>query len=183
MNVYHVKQNTENSTELSSNNHFSTVHRQQLATRYYIILPLLASIIVLLFNSLRMQIRSVTISSPTESIFDHSQTEHSSTFLSVRSPVYHQVCSSYLISSNFTRLLWREEIPEDYFGHLDSKILSTQFRFLSALCSLARTIFDEKIENFISRELITLEPLSRNSCQSISEHILYQLEYNTIISE
>ena len=161
MNVYHMQQNTDNSTELSSNNHFVRVHRQQLATRYYIILLLLSITIVLLFNSLRMQIRSVTISSPTESIFDHLKTEYSSTlscpcsdialtystFLSVRLPVYHQVCSSYLISSNFTRLLWGRENASTYFWYLDLKILSTQFRYLSALCSLAETIFNENIEN------------------------------------
>lgn len=187
MNFYRTQQNTRTSAQFLSMDDLLILRRQQLASRYYIILLLLSIIIVLLFNGLRTQIYSVTIPFPTESMFDHLQAQYSSTlscpcshiaisysqFLSVGLPVYHQICSSYFVSSNFTRLLWRTEDSFDYFWNIDSKILSTHFRFLSALCSMTKDIVYQKNESFILQELISLETLSRHS---------FQVQINSIIT-
>ena len=192
INVYRTKQNVHTSIELPSNNDRVRLQRQQTATRFYILLLYLSMTVVLLFNGLRTQTHSITISSPTEPMFDHLQTHHSSslscpcshvalsysTFLSIESPIYHQICSSYFASSNFTKTLWRAEGAVDYMWYMDSKILSTQFRFLSAFCSLARSIVKEKIDSFIEQKLITWETLSRNSFEvqmdSTLKHFLTQ---------
>ncbi|CAF1478031.1 unnamed protein product, partial [Rotaria sp. Silwood1] len=81
---------------------------------------------IIIFTGLNSQIQSMKILTPTELIFEQLQTQYSSTlsclscsriaiqyskFLSIKPIAYHQVCSSYFISSNFIELLWDTEFP------------------------------------------------------------------------
>ncbi len=107
MNLYRKVKRNQVSEESPTIAQILLIQRQQIATRFYVILFLFAIIIILLFTGLSSQIHSVTISSPTESIFHLLQTQYSSTiscpcsqianryseFLFVQPSAYHQVVS------------------------------------------------------------------------------------------
>ncbi|CAF4382853.1 unnamed protein product, partial [Rotaria sp. Silwood2] len=132
------------------------------------------------FTGLNSQIPSTTILSLTELIFEEFQTQYSSSlscpcsriaiqyskFLSVKPIVYHQVCSSYFISSNFLELLWGTVSYESYYWNGDMRILSTQFRLLVSLCFLVKNVIEQKIEILSSQELISVKALTRHSFQT-----------------
>jgi hypothetical protein len=168
------------SEESQTMNQLLIIHRQQIATRFYVILFCFGIAGILLFTGLNSQIHSVTISAPTELTFEQLKTEYSSTFtcpcsqvaieyskfLSVNPVAYHQVCSSNFVLSRFINSLWDSEDLSTYSSMIDLKILSTQFRLLASLCSLAKNAFDEKIKIFSSQELISVETLARDSFQT-----------------
>jgi len=87
-------------------------------------------------------------------------------------PIYHQVCSSYFVSSDFIQLMWGDEAFITYVRQMDRKILSSQFRLLSALCSFAKDTVDLKINTFSSQKLITIETLTHSSFQTQIDSII-----------
>jgi hypothetical protein len=185
MNLYRKVQENQPSEESPTTEEMVLTQRQQIATRFYIILFVVAILIILLFTGFNSQTHSVTISSPTESTFELLQAHYSSTFscpcsqiaiqysnfLSVEPSAYHQVCSSDFINPNFFISLWGSESLSSYYWSIDVKILSSQFRLLSAFCSLAKTAIDRKVETFFSREFITVETLIRNSFEAQMDSI------------
>ncbi|CAF1687164.1 unnamed protein product, partial [Adineta ricciae] len=120
---------------------------------------------------------SFTIPFPSESTFESLQRKYSfklscpcsqtavsfSEFLSIEPNAYYQICSSDFVSFNFSKILWGSDRNRMYFRSIDGKVLSTQFRLLAALCSLANSTVVERIRTLSLRELVTLEPLSRHS--------------------
>ena len=186
MNLYRKKQENQRSEESPTREQMLTMQRQQVATRYYAILLVIAIAVILLCGGLSLRKYSVTVSSPTESTFELLQARYSSTFscpcsyiaipyskfLSVQPSVYHQVCSSYFSSADFFKLAWGSESFSRYFWHIDAKILSSQFRLLSSLCSLAKDAINQRIKIFSSQELISMETLTRHSFQSQIDSII-----------
>ena len=179
INLYNKKQNRQLSENL-------LIHRQKLATRFYMIIFCLAMIIILIFTSFQIQNYTVTISSPSESEFELLNVQYLSTiscpcsqiaipystFLSVKVLAYHQVRSSYSVSSDFIQLMWGDEAFITYVRQMDRKILSSQFRLLSALCSFAKDTVDLKINTFSSQKLITIETLTHSSFQTQIDSII-----------
>ncbi|CAF1669857.1 unnamed protein product [Adineta ricciae] len=120
---------------------------------------------------------SFTIPFPSESTFESLQRKYSSKlscpcsqpavsfseFLSIEPNAYHQICSSDFVSFRFLDILWGNKASHSYFSPVDDKVLSTQFRLLAALCSLAKSTVEERIRTLSNRELVTVEPLSRHS--------------------
>ncbi|CAF4786565.1 unnamed protein product [Rotaria sp. Silwood1] len=192
MNLYHKVQKPCLPEKSQTTNDILIIQRQQIATRFYIIVFVLALIVIITFTGLNSQIHSVKVTSPTELIFEQLQTQYSSSlscpcsriaiqyskFLSVKPIAYHQVCSSYFISSNFIELLWGTESYESYYWNVDMKILSTQFRLLASFCSLVKNLIEQKIEIFSSQKFISVEALTRHSFQtqidSIIDHFIVQ---------
>ncbi|CAF1466812.1 unnamed protein product [Adineta ricciae] len=135
---------------------------------------LLIVINVIAFN---VSVYSFTIPFPSESTFESLQRKYSfklscpcsqtavsfSKFLSIEPNAYHQICSSDFVSFNFSKILWGSDGSHMYFIPMDGKVLSTQFRLLVDLCSLAKSTVEERIRTLSARELVTLEPLSRRS--------------------
>ncbi|CAF1609707.1 unnamed protein product, partial [Rotaria sp. Silwood1] len=192
MNLYHKVRKPCLPEKSQTTNDILIIQRQQIATRFYIIVFVLALIVIITFTGLNSQIHSVKVTSPTELIFEQLQTQYSSSlscpcsriaiqyskFLSVKPIAYHQVCSSYFISSNFIELLWGTESYESYYWNVDMKILSTQFRLLASFCSLVKNLIEQKIEIFSSQKFISVEALTRHSFQtqidSIIDHFIVQ---------
>ncbi|CAF1223849.1 unnamed protein product [Rotaria sp. Silwood1] len=186
INFYYKVQKTHLPEESQTTDEILLIQRQQIATRFYIILVVLAFVIIITFTGLNSQIYSITIKSPTEFIFEQLQTQYSSSlscpcsqiaiqyskFLSVKPIAYHQVCSSYFISFDFIELLWGTESSDTYYLSVDMKILSTQFRLLSSLCSLVKNVIEQKIEIFSSQELLSVEILTRHSFQTQIDSII-----------
>ncbi|CAF4291626.1 unnamed protein product, partial [Rotaria sordida] len=124
INFYRKVKNTHLQEILQTTDEISIIQRQQIATRLYIILFIVAIVIIVTFTGLNSQIQSIKVSSPTELIFEQLQLQYSSSslscpcsqisvqyskFISIKPIAYHQVCSSYFISSNFIQLLWGNE--------------------------------------------------------------------------
>ncbi|CAF3888948.1 unnamed protein product, partial [Rotaria sp. Silwood1] len=105
-----------------------------------------------------------------------------SKFISIKPIVYHQICSSVFISSNFIQLLWDNESLESYYYDVDMKILSLHFNILVSLCSLAKIMIEQKIKVFYSEQFINVELLTRHSFQiqidSIIENFINQAPVN-----
>ena len=179
INFYHKKKNDQWSEMI-------LIHRQQIATRFYLIIFCVAIIFILIFTSLSLQNYSVVVSMPSESQFELLKVEHSSTlscpcsqiattyskYISIDVSSSHQVCSSYFVSSEFIEIMWGNEIVSTYFWQMDRKILSSQFRLLSSLCSLAKDAIDHKLEMFSSERLITIETLTSASFQTQIDSII-----------
>ncbi|CAF2717447.1 unnamed protein product [Rotaria sp. Silwood2] len=193
INVYHEVRTTHLTENSQTRDEILLIQRQQIAARSYILFFILALIIIITFTSLNSQTHSMTISFPSESIFEQLQIDYLSSlscpcsqiaiqyskFLSINPIAYHQICSSYFISSDFIELLWGSESLNSYYWIVDMKILSTQFRLLASFCSLAKDIIKQKIEVFSSRELISIETLTRRNFQiqinSIIDHFMSQV--------
>jgi hypothetical protein len=180
MNFYRKIKPNQTTEELPTEEKMLTAHRQQIATRFYIILVFIAMIIILIFNGLTTQTHSVSISSPNESTFELLKSQYSSTFscpcsqisieystfLSIKPTAYHQICSSGFIESTFILALWGSETLSGYYSNIDAKILSTQFRLLSLLCPLAKDTIDRNNEIFFSQKFITIDTLTRSSFET-----------------
>ncbi|CAF1665728.1 unnamed protein product [Adineta ricciae] len=69
-------------------------------------------------------------------------------------------------------MLWSSRLLKYYIITTDGKILSTQFRLLSALCLLAKDMIEQQLQNLYSQELITFETLSKTSFEEQVESII-----------
>ncbi|CAF1014564.1 unnamed protein product [Adineta steineri] len=180
MNFYKKISKNSPSEQLQTPEQVLVVQRQQITTRFYIIFFLIGLLVIIIFTALHLHIHSITISSPTLPIFESLQDQYSSSlscpcsqitirytnFVTVEPRNYHQVCSSYFNSSDFISLLWGSDEASEFLLNLDRKILSTEFRLLSTLCSLAMNTTQQQIRMFSSRELISVETLARHSFQT-----------------
>ncbi|CAF4201640.1 unnamed protein product [Rotaria sp. Silwood2] len=132
INLYHEARKTRLTENLQTAHEQLIIKRQKMASRFYIILFVAALVIIVTFTGLNSQIYSMTISSPTEFIFEQLQAQYSSSlscpcsqiaiqysnFLSVKPIAYHQVCSSYFVSDDFIKLLWGTELYSLVLGCL-----------------------------------------------------------------
>ncbi|CAF0949480.1 unnamed protein product [Adineta ricciae] len=153
------------------------IERQCFATRVFVIFFIIILLIVINVLAFNVSVYSLTIPFPSESTFESLQRKYSSKlscpcsqtavsfskFLSIKASEYHQICSSDFVSFRFLDILWGNKRAHSYFSPVDDKVLSTQFRLLAALCSLANSTVEERIRTLSTRELVTLEPLSRHS--------------------
>ncbi|CAF1640553.1 unnamed protein product, partial [Adineta ricciae] len=153
------------------------IERQRFATRVFVIFFIIILLIVINVIAFNVSEYSFTIPFPSESTFESLQRKYSSKlscpcsqtavsfseFLSIEPNAYHQICSSDFISFRFLNILWGSNRSDVYFKLIDGKVLSTQFRLLAALCSLAKSTVKERIRTLSNRELVTVEPLSRHS--------------------
>ncbi|CAF1199605.1 unnamed protein product [Adineta steineri] len=193
MNFYKKISKNSASEQLQTPEQILVVQRQQIATRFYIIFFLIALLVIIIFTALHLHIHSITISSPTLSTFESLQDQYSSSlscpcsqitiryanFVTVEPRNYHQVCSSYFTKPQFISLLWGSDERSEFRLNLDRKILSTEFRLLSKLCSLAIDTTQQQIRMFSSRELISGETLARQSFQTQISSIMNSFIYET----
>ncbi|CAF4249520.1 unnamed protein product, partial [Adineta steineri] len=82
-------------------------------------------------------------------------------FLSI-SPRLHQVCSSDFVAQQWWGYLWGLDAISNF---LDLQLLSTQFRLLASLCSLAQQSIDNDTSAFLTNKLVTLEAMSSSLFQ------------------
>ncbi|CAF0949105.1 unnamed protein product [Adineta steineri] len=164
MNFYKKISKTSPSEQLQTADQILVIQRQLIATRF----------------ALHLRIHPITISSPTLSTIEYLQDQYSSSlscpcsnitiqyanFVTVEPTNYHQVCFSYFTRPQFISLLWGSDERSAFLVSLDRKILSTEFRLLSILCSLAMDTIEQQIKMFSSRELISMEALTHHSFQT-----------------
>ncbi|CAF3438173.1 unnamed protein product, partial [Rotaria sp. Silwood2] len=78
INLYHEARKTRLTENLQTAHEQLIIKRQKMASRFYIILFVAALVIIVTFTGLNSQIYSMTISSPTEFIFEQLQAQYSS---------------------------------------------------------------------------------------------------------
>ncbi|CAF4058138.1 unnamed protein product [Adineta steineri] len=132
--------------------------------------------IIIFFTSFSQQTRTITVLSPSQTTFSYLQDQHKSSlsclcsqtsiqhdvFLSI-SPRLHQVCSSDFVAQQWWSFLWGIDNVTNF---LDLQLLSTQFRVLASLCSLANQSIDNDKTAFLSNKLVTLEAMSLSLFQA-----------------
>ncbi|CAF1384653.1 unnamed protein product [Adineta ricciae] len=176
------------------NNDILPIKQQRSATRFYIILFVISFGIILIFLNLDTQITLVTISSPSLSTFEGLNKKYSSTltcscsniaisyssFITISVSTYHQICSTDFVSLNFITLLWGSDDWLEYGLNYDKKILSSLFRILSMLCTIAKDTIEDNIQTFFSKQIITLKPLTRYSFQNQIDSIIENFIIETL---
>ena len=137
-----------------------------------------------LYTSLRSEIVTITVLSPSLATYNSLESKYSTTlrcpctnkailyesFVSF-SPVFHQICSSGLIGSDWTTVLrynwpssnsdWRVQAP-------------SQFQMLSDLCSLANKTIDDAINRFFSQSFVT---------STVMNEVAFSKQLNTSLNQ
>ena len=145
-----------------------------LVSIVYLLLVGASFSIALLFVALGRETHSYISMSPSESTFELLNAQYGvesvscpctqiatpyNTFLTL-SPVYHQVCSSDLISSDWWKLVWG---TGGIFQLKDQPLLSTYFRMLSSMCELSKETVKNATNTFLSSGFISVTILGRSS--------------------
>ncbi|CAF1036853.1 unnamed protein product [Rotaria sp. Silwood1] len=140
------------------------------ATRIYIFLFILCLITALIYSGpFSEETKSIKITFPTMDIVDNLDKKNISRlscpcsevavpywkFLSIK-PAYHSICSSEYISSSYRINLLKKNDSM-------SLALSTHYRILSSLCYSSHRLIENAKEVFDTRELISVETLTRSS--------------------
>jgi hypothetical protein len=123
-----------------------------ITTRVYIVSLCISIAIIVLYASINLRVQSEIIQNPSESIFQTLHDNYESTlhcpcsnitisygsFISI-SPVFHPMCTSWLVSEEWIQYLSKLTIEENYLAddfHTQSAVF---FRALATLCALAET--------------------------------------------
>ena len=158
-------------TELNLYERESEADNPILATRCYLILLAIAITIVSFFIGFEQQIHVFTIQSPSQLQFEDLYSRYPTTlvcpcsdiavqyqtFVSVSS-IYHQVCSSLFVSSNWSASVFQQG---DIRNRPEWFLLAAQFRLLSSMCTLADNAIMQSKRSFVSNELINTNTLSQ----------------------
>ena len=138
MNFYQERFKHHSSQELSAADQMRLNHRLQIASRVYVIFFVLTFVNLTAFTAFTPQTHVTEFTSPTQSKFDSLREQYSlsltcpcsqvsisnSEFLFIQPTAYHQVCSSYFVSSNFINSIWGSDRSA-------ASILFTDTQFIS----------------------------------------------------
>ncbi|UJR29678.1 hypothetical protein I4U23_017226 [Adineta vaga] len=179
----------------------AVIMQQKIITRVYLILLTGSLLVLLLFTSLSTQTTSITISNPSLIVYKDLQMLYSNTlncpcstmaipyrtFIKL-SPIFHQVCSSDIISESLIAIMTSistQVISIDWLNQAGS-----QFQLLSDLCQMANKTIDNAINNFIIQFFVTSNVLNENEFDTQlnvtlnqfiqSTNIYFSLVVNTI---
>ena len=151
---------------------------QRYATRLYLFLVFVAVGLVAQYNLINTTLHRETVLNPSESTYNKLEQTHSSgvscpcslisipysAFITIE-PLYHQVCSSYLVSSTW--------IDYTYSGFAQAIYVydyrftaSTQFRTLAMLCEQSRQTINDSLSIFLQTQLITSQVIPQQSLES-----------------
>ncbi|CAF0944033.1 unnamed protein product [Adineta ricciae] len=162
----------------------NSIKQQMCITRIYLVLLFGSVCTLCLYTSLKSEIVTITVSSPSIVTYRSLESKYSTalrcpctnktilyeSFVSF-SPVFHQICSSGLIGSDWTMLLryslpssdndWRAQAPP-------------QFQVLSDLCSLANKTIDDALNRFYSQAFVT---------STVMNEVAFNKQLNTSLNQ
>ncbi|UJR19355.1 hypothetical protein I4U23_022484 [Adineta vaga] len=151
------------------------IYHQRIITRTYILLMIATLGILLFYTSLTERILTKTVNHPSESIYTQIESLYSSSlhcqcsqmsidynkFLHIR-PIFHQVCSSDLVSTGWIDLL-RENYRPPPFEVSDMFYMGTGlFQLLKIFCETVNTTISSSLERFLRRQIVRTEVLSKD---------------------
>ncbi|CAF0990012.1 unnamed protein product [Adineta steineri] len=161
----------------------------QWSTRLYLILLSIIFIILTLYTAIQPQTLTKSFSTPSLNFYKNLMNDHSDElecpcslisspyddYVQIQ-PIFHQICSSDLISNE-----WRLNITANLisnlsvYNHRDYRLfLSTHLQFLNGLCQLSMQTVNQSIQQSLSSLMITKQLLSEEN---------FNLHINSMINE
>ena len=166
---------------------------QLLSTRLYIIFLSIALLILIVFTSLTIQTRIITVKSPSLVDFDYLSNKYpltlscscSKTLIPYEQFItfdleYHQVCSSDFITQAWIISLFND--IENNYHPLDFRVIaSSQFQVLALLCRTVDQFIFDAIKRFNSSLLLSKEILFRQVFNIQITALVDELKINTLV--
>ncbi|CAF4116566.1 unnamed protein product, partial [Adineta steineri] len=164
-------------------------HLGQWSTRLYLILLSIIFVILTLYTLIQPQTLTKSFAAPSLNFYQNLMNEHSDElecpcslisspydeYLQIQ-PIFHQICSSDLISNE-----WRLNITANIISNLSAYnqrdyrlFLSTHLQFLNGLCQLSMQTVNQSIQQSLSSLMITKQLLSEEN---------FNLHINSMINE
>ncbi|CAF1195609.1 unnamed protein product [Adineta steineri] len=152
------------------------IHFQRYATRLFIFLLIVSTVIFSIYIFLEKSIQSKIILNPTESQFIQLEREYRrsiscpcssisilySNFTDIQ-PQYHQLYFSDLLSDRWIKYI-RDAITIHYLDYNDYRVIGQlHFKSLQMLFKLAKETIDNALEVFFTTEFISLQVISNQS--------------------
>lgn len=148
--------------------------KKRIATRIYVII-LLASVLTLMsYTSLSNEIKQVTITKPSRAQYESIRVAYPSSFecpcssVSIKNklildiiPIYHQVCSSDLVSKDWLDFINSALYSGQYFCPWDYRANGgILFLLLQTLCREAQQVITDALEIFLQTDLVSAQVIS-----------------------
>ncbi|UJR11392.1 hypothetical protein I4U23_015572 [Adineta vaga] len=161
---------------------------QLLSTRIFLFLFSITLITVIIFTAFSTQTQSVTIYSPSESVFKQLSLHHSNTlscpcsqtlirhdkFL-IFNPHYHSICTSQFVNQSFLSSLFDVNISS-YYSNDYRLMAAAHFQMLALFCRTIQQMIVDSLNQFYSQHLNTLEVISDDMFNAQIDHLIDQLK-------
>ena len=161
-----------------------SIRNQIISTRLYLSVLYIASTVFILYISLVKDKKTVFVQTPSIDTYDYLQTFNVTSLVCPCSqisleygvfirlqPVYHPVCSSDFVSSEWINFLndWNNNAG---FAYVDFRVSGPlQFKLLQQLCSLAIRTVDDALRLFYTKQLVAGAVYSRRQLD-VQAHLL-----------
>ena len=166
---------------------------QRITTRAFLISLFISIIIIVFYTSISLRMQSETITNPSESIFQTLYDNYESTlhcpcseiaisygsFITI-SPVFHPICTSWLVSKEWIQYLAELMIRDPYENDDFRSKSAAFFNALATLCALAKTTVSNAWRVVNRSTLITDETLSRKYLLLRSNAIINLFQTSTV---
>ncbi|CAF1313680.1 unnamed protein product [Adineta ricciae] len=168
------------------------IKQQKIMTRIYLILLTVSFLILILLTSLESETTLINESNPSLITYNNLQKSYLSSlqcpcsktiisykkFLSL-SPIFHDICSSYLIENEWVDIM--RSLSFTWKSKDWRRKLYSYFQLLSNLCQLSRKTTDESIQRFLSQSFVLSNIINENDFNKQFDTILDQFCQSTII--
>ena len=154
------------------------IQYQRNATRVYLLLIIISVGIFAEYNLINTTLHRENIPDPSESAYQKLEKTYPSgvscpcslisisysTFVTIK-PEYHQLCSSYLISSTWIQYVYSGVANAIYI--LDFRFLAnSHFQTLAMLCQQAKQTIDDNLAIFLQTQMVSSQVISQQSLES-----------------
>ena len=165
-----------------------------ISTRVYVLLLGLSMTILIIFIGLQIQIHTVTIHNPSQTIYENLYSNYPTTLQCPRSqiaipyrsflsfsPVYHPVCSSLYLSADWINSIEGTINLDFAYNYTDFHMVGQGFfTAVASLCSLSQSIVSDRVYFFNQSTLITDDLLPATELMVRAGIIFDQFETTTI---
>ena len=170
----------------------STIHRQKLTTRLFLLLFGIAVIILLMYTSISEQTTIETVIRPGQMTFERLQIKYSQTlrcpckqisttygrFVKTK-PSLHQVCSSDFVSQSWIDFTF--EIDREFLLPMDARnTLSNMWQMILGLCQSASNTIIHSLQEFANSPLVTYTAVSKTYLEVQVQAVLQDVQQTAI---
>ncbi|CAF1165555.1 unnamed protein product [Adineta ricciae] len=165
---------------------------QTLSTRIFTCVLVVSILVIVSFTSFTVQIKLVSIDSPSEKLFKQLSSKYSRTLACLCQqnsivqgeivslhPEYHPICSSQFVNQTF--LLSLTNVDVSRYWPVDYRLMvSSHIQLVQIFCRTTREKVTDAIQEFASQYLITTQVLSVDNFRSQMTTLVNQFQQNTI---
>lgn len=169
--------------------------KQIISTRLFIVLFIISLISLLGYASLSLQLITVTIQYPSQSIFEKLSSTYSDTLVCPCSQTsiqinkflgvtvsYHEVCSSMFINEEWISSI-SYSIPQLFYALDTRRMLSSQLQLLASQCRLSKAVINDTLTILGSNQLFLPRMISRKDFLSQVDIIIDEAITNTKVEQ